>query len=151
LLKTKVFEVCRWINETHREEIIPWNTINKPPSAELRPNQTDQQSLPPYEILDEIIVGYVEDELAPVEIEKRMVTYDRSMKYRTTTGRDLIKDIYWVCQTTDRNEHKRRQAATGLKLTKKMFRFGREHPIVHRLAVRGVVKSMSGAAPTFPL
>lgn len=149
VLKTKVFEICRWINETSRDEIIPWNTINKPPSAELRPGQTDQQSLPPYEVLDEIIVGYVEDELAPSEIEKQMYSYDRAMKYNRDTGRDLVNDIYWVCQTTDRNEHKRKQSATGLKVSKKMFKMGREVPIVHKLPVRGVVKH--GASPSFPL
>lgn len=149
VLKTKVFDICRWINEQMRDEIIPWNTINKPPSAELRPGQTDQQSLPPYEVLDEIIVAYVEDELAPSEIEKAMYSYDRAMKYKANTGRDLVNDIYWVCQTTDRNEHKRKQSATGLKVSKKMFKMGREIPIVHKLPVRGVVKH--GASTSFPL
>jgi NAD+ synthase (glutamine-hydrolysing) len=149
LLKTRVFDLCRWINETTRDEIIPWNTINKPPSAELRPGQTDQQSLPPYPILDEIIVSFVEDEKSPDEIATEMVTYDRAMKYTHDTGRNLEDDVYWVCNTTVRNEHKRKQSATGLKLTKKMFKFGWEHPIVHKLPVRGQVKS--GAATAFPL
>lgn len=151
LFKTKVFDVCRWINETMRDEIIPWNTINKPPSAELRPDQIDQNSLPPYAVLDEILAAFVEDGKSPDEIAKGMQDYDRQMKYKGETGRDLIEDVYWVCQTTVRNEFKRKQSATGLKFTKKMFRFGWEHPIVHKLPVRGVSKQSGGAQPSFPL
>lgn len=151
LLKTKVFDLCRWINEAMRDEIIPFATIDKPPSAELRANQKDQDSLPPYPILDEIITKLVEEAKATDQIIKEMVTYDRSMKYKGETDRDLEGDIVWVCQKTMMNEFKRKQAPTGLKLTNKSFRFGLEWPIVHKLTVRGVAKQDSGAAPPFPL
>lgn len=140
LFKTKVFELCRWINDTLKEEIIPWNTINKPPSAELRANQTDQQSLPPYDVLDDILSQFVEHNKSPDEIAAPMKDYDLEMKYAERTGRNLQNDIYWVCQTVHRNEFKRKQAPTGLKLTEKMFKSGWEMPIVHKLPVHGVVK-----------
>jgi NAD+ synthase (glutamine-hydrolysing) len=151
LYKTKVFDLCRWINTTHREEIIPWDTINKPPSAELRKDQKDQDSLPPYETLDAILNCYVERQMAPDDIVAELVTFEKTMYYRKQFNRGLEDDVYWVCQTVDRNEFKRKQAATGLKLTEKMFKFGWEHPIVHKLAVHGHVKQETGASPAFPL
>ncbi len=115
LPKVRVYEVARWINR-HRE-IIPWNTIDKPPSAELRPDQKDQDTLPPYEILDAILELYVEQQLATDEIIAR--------GYDETTVR-------WIQRRVDLNEWKRHQAAPGLRVTSKAFGIGRRMPIVQR-------------------
>ena len=156
LMKTKVFDICRWINENMRDEVIPWNTINKPPSAELRPGQTDQETLPPYETLDEILMRFVELGHYPEQIVADMCGYDAVMQYRMKTidnvhpqGRDLTKDVYWVCQTVVRNEFKRKQAPTGLKLTNKLFKAGWEYPIVHKMPTHGVTKQVTGATAPF--
>ena len=115
LPKTRVYEVARWINR--EREIIPWNTIDKPPSAELRPDQKDQDTLPPYEILDGILELYVEHHLSPDEIIAR--------GFEETTVR-------WVQRRVDLNEWKRHQAAPGLRVTSKAFGIGRRMPIVQR-------------------
>ncbi len=115
LPKCRVYEVSRWINR--EREIIPWNTIDKPPSAELRPDQKDQDTLPPYEILDAILALYVENQLSADEIISR--------GYEETTVR-------WVQRRVDLNEWKRHQAAPGLRVTSKAFGIGRRMPIVHR-------------------
>ncbi|MGC3989947.1 MAG: NAD+ synthase [Chthoniobacteraceae bacterium] len=111
--KTKIYELSRWINR--EREIIPANTIEKPPSAELRPNQTDQDTLPPYEVLDEILKLYVEEMM---------------------TARDIIakcgldeKTVRWVARRVDLNEWKREQAAPGLRVTSRAFGLGRRMPI----------------------
>jgi NAD+ synthase (glutamine-hydrolysing) len=115
LPKVRVYEVSRWINR--EREIIPWNTIDKPPSAELRPDQKDQDTLPPYEILDGILALYVENQLSADEIISR--------GYEETTVR-------WVQRRVDLNEWKRHQAAPGLRVTSKAFGIGRRMPIVQR-------------------
>lgn len=115
LPKVKVYEVSRWINR--EREIIPWNTIDKPPSAELRPDQKDQDTLPPYEILDGILELYVEHQLSADEIISR--------GYEEATVR-------WVQRRVDFNEWKRHQAAPGLRVTSKAFGMGRRMPIVQR-------------------
>jgi NAD+ synthetase len=115
LPKTRVYEVARWINR--EQVIIPWNTIEKPPSAELRPDQEDQDTLPPYEILDGILELYVEHHLSPDEIIAR--------GFEETTVR-------WVQRRVDLNEWKRHQAAPGLRVTTKAFGVGRRMPIVQR-------------------
>ena len=115
LPKTRVYEVARWINR--EREIIPWNTIDKPPSAELRPDQKDQDTLPPYEILDGILELYVEHHLSADEIISR--------GYEEGTVR-------WVQRRVDLNEWKRHQAAPGLRVTTKAFGIGRRMPIVQR-------------------
>jgi NAD+ synthase (glutamine-hydrolysing) len=115
LPKVKVYEVSRWINR--EREIIPWNTIDKPPSAELRPDQKDQDTLPPYEILDGILELYVENQLSADEIISR--------GYEEATVR-------WVQRRVDFNEWKRHQAAPGLRVTSKAFGIGRRMPIVQR-------------------
>lgn len=115
LPKTKVFEVCRWINrETER---IPWSTIEKPPSAELRPDQKDQDTLPEYEILDAILDLYVVEHRSAEEIIE--LGYEESI-------------VRWIQRRVDLNEWKRQQAATGLRLTSKAFGIGRRMPIVQR-------------------
>jgi NAD+ synthetase len=115
LPKMMVYRICRWINR--HQEIIPWSTIEKPPSAELRPNQTDQDSLPPYEILDRIVEAYVVDGKSV----KEMV----GEGFSETLIRDILRKI-------DLNEYKRRQAAPGLKVTSRAFGVGRRMPIAQK-------------------
>lgn len=115
LPKVRVYEVSRWINR--EREVIPWNTLEKPPSAELRPDQKDQDTLPPYEILDGILELYVEHQLSADEIISR--------GFEESTVR-------WVQRRVDLNEWKRHQAAPGLRVTSKAFGIGRRMPIVQR-------------------
>ena len=114
--KTLAYRISRWINRDG--EIIPWRTIEKPPSAELRPDQEDADSLPPYETLDAIIGAYVERHLAPEAIAAE-----------TRLEPDLIEAMI---RLIDRAEYKRRQSAPVLKITAKAFGVGRRIPIVAR-------------------
>ena len=113
--KTMVYQLARWMNR--KREFIPRSTIGKPPSAELKPNQTDQDTLPPYDILDEILRLYVEENLS---------------------ARDIIahgfdeKTVRWVQRRVDLNEYKREQAAPGLKVTSRAFGLGRKMPIAQK-------------------
>ena len=113
--KTMVYELARCINR--EREIIPKSTIEKPPSAELKPNQTDQDILPPYDILDEILRLYVEENLSARDI--------------ITHGFDE-KTVRWVQRRVDLNEYKREQAAPGLKVTSRAFGVGRRMPIAQK-------------------
>jgi NAD+ synthetase len=113
--KTMVYELARWINR--EREIIPTSTIDKPPSAELKPNQKDQDTLPPYEILDEILQLYVEENLSARDIIAR--GFDEKM-------------VRWVQRRVDLNEYKREQAAPGLKVTSRAFGLGRKMPIAQK-------------------
>lgn len=115
LPKTWVFEVARWVNRD--EERIPWNTIEKPPSAELRPDQKDQDTLPEYDVLDAILELYVEQQLGAEEIVER--GFDETM-------------VRWIQRRVDLNEWKRQQAAPGIRVTSKAFGIGRRMPIVQR-------------------
>ncbi len=110
--KTLVYELARYINR--EREVIPRAIIEKAPSAELKPNQVDQDTLPPYEILDEILHHYIEERRSVEEIVER--------GFKTETVR-------WVAGAVERNEYKRRQAAPGLKVTTKAFGVGRRIPI----------------------
>ncbi len=112
--KTMVYELARHINR--EKEIIPQNSITKPPSAELRPNQFDQDSLPSYDVLDGILKAYVEDARSIDEIIR--------MGFDEKTVREIIRKV-------NRNEYKRRQAAPGVKVTSKAFGSGRRMPIAH--------------------
>jgi NAD+ synthase (glutamine-hydrolysing) len=114
--KLMVYELARWINR--ERELIPRSTIEKPPSAELRPNQRDEDSLPPYDVLDRILKSYIEDLKSPQEIADH---YGFDLK--------LVRDIALL---VDRNEYKRKQAAPGLKLTSRAFGFGRPFPIAQK-------------------
>lgn len=116
--KTMVYRVSRWINR--EKEIIPKDSITKPPSAELRPNQTDQDSLPPYEILDAILDLYVVQGCSAKEIVAK--GFDEATVKR-------------ILRLIDFNEYKRRQAAPGLKVTSKAFGIGRRIPIAQRYGV----------------
>jgi NAD+ synthase (glutamine-hydrolysing) len=121
VFKTQVYALARWINDdaqhAGRTPPIPQSSIEKPPSAELRPGQTDQDSLPPYDLLDAILRGYVEEGLS---------------------RRDLIAQGYAeavvndVARKVDLNEYKRKQAAPGLKITPLAFGVGRRIPIVQK-------------------
>jgi NAD+ synthetase len=117
LPKTLVYELSEYINRRAGREIIPRETIDKAPSAELRPDQKDQDSLPPYDILDGIIELYVEQRMAAGEIEKR--GYSR-------------ETVDFVLRLINLNEYKRFQAAPGLKVTSKAFGIGRRIPLVKR-------------------
>jgi NAD+ synthetase len=115
--KTTVWEMSRWINRKFEREIIPTSSITKVPSAELRPNQTDQDSLPPYELLDAILQRYIEEEKGAAEI--------------IAEGFDAAT-VTRIIRLIDRSEYKRRQAAPGLKVTSRAFGFGRRMPIAQR-------------------
>ncbi|MCX6959404.1 MAG: NAD+ synthase [Verrucomicrobia bacterium] len=115
LPKTLVYSLSRWINR--ESEIIPARSIEKAPSAELRPDQKDQDSLPPYDLLDAILALYVEENLPLREIVAR--GYDEAL-VRRITG------------MVDRNEYKREQAAPGLKVTGRAFGMGRRLPLAQR-------------------
>jgi NAD+ synthase (glutamine-hydrolysing) len=116
--KQQVYALCRWLNR--KEERIPQAIIDKVPSAELRPNQKDSDTLPPYDIVDKVLEGYVEEYLSAEEIARR---YDVPL----AVAEDLIGRIH-------RAEYKRRQSAPGIRVTKKAFRVGRRYPIVQRWA-----------------
>ncbi len=110
--KTMVWKMARWLNR--EREVIPETIITKPPSAELRPGQTDQDSLPPYDVLDRILELYVER--------------NASLREMVEEGLDegVVRE---VIRLIDRNEYKRRQAAPGLRITTKAFGVGRRYPI----------------------
>jgi NAD+ synthetase len=117
--KTMVYELAHEINRRAGREVVPRSTLTKPPSAELRPNQTDQDSLPPYEVLDEILARYEErlesiEQIVAAGFDSAMVT-------------EVVRKIHL-------NEYKRQQAAPGLKVTSRAFGFGRRMPIAARLA-----------------
>ncbi len=115
--KTMVYELARFINR--HGEIIPAACLTKPPSAELRPNQTDQDTLPPYDILDGILKLYIDEGRSKAEI--------------VAAGYDP-QTVAWVLRTVDRNEYKRWQAAPGLKVTSKAFGMGRRMPVAAKYA-----------------
>ena len=115
--KTLVYELSRWRNENGSPiDVIPREIIEKPPSAELRPNQKDEDSLPPYEVLDGVLQAYVEEDKSYVDIV--------SLGYDTDTVRQVMTAV-------DRNEYKRRQSPPGVKITSKAFGKDRRLPIVN--------------------
>ncbi len=116
VFKGDVYALARHINDREGREIVPENTITKPPSAELRPDQKDSDSLPPYDVLDEILKRYVEDHESPEAIVQ-------------ATGFEH-ETVARIARMVDRNEYKRRQAAPGLRISSKAFGIGRRLPIV---------------------
>lgn len=118
VFKTQVYELARYMNESAGRELIPRNTITKAPSAELRPGQVDQDTLPPYAVLDRVLRLYIE-ELQEVD----------DIVAKTGIDRDLVLDIL---RRVDQNEYKRRQAPPGLRVSPKAFGIGRRLPIVMR-------------------
>ena len=115
--KTLVYALCADLNERAGRDVIPRAVIEKPPSAELAPGQLDSDSLPPYDVLDPIIEGYVEDDLSVVELIAR--GHDEELTRR-------------VARMIDRNEYKRRQAAPGVRVSPKAFGKDRRLPITNR-------------------
>jgi NAD+ synthetase len=114
--KTMVYDLARYVNA--QKPVIPERILDKAPSAELKPDQTDQDDLPPYDILDAVLKASVEDL--------------KSFEDIINMGFDpvLVKDIL---SRIDRNEYKRSQAAPGLKVTSKAFGYGRRYPLAKRL------------------
>ncbi len=112
--KTRVYQAAQRLNEHAGRTVIPGRTLSKPPSAELRPHQTDQDTLPPYEQLDAILQGYVEEQRSP----EQMIAEGLSRN-----------DVTDVIRRVDLNEYKRRQAAPGLKVSARAFGVGWRMPI----------------------
>jgi len=123
VFKTQVYALAHWINadarRAGRQPPIPQSSIDKVPSAELRPNQTDQDSLPPYDVLDAVLKGYVEEGLSRGDLV--------SQGFSEAIVGDVIRKV-------DLNEYKRKQAAPGLKITPLAFGVGRRIPIVQKYA-----------------
>jgi NAD+ synthase (glutamine-hydrolysing) len=117
LPKTLVYEIARWRNARSREAVIPKRVFERPPTAELRPRQTDQDSLPPYDVLDPIIRGYIED--------------DQSTTDLVASGFDP-RTVEHVLTLVDRSEYKRRQSPPGVKITHRALGKDRRMPITNR-------------------
>ena len=124
LYKTRVFETCRWRNANHRPwmlapagQVIPPRVIDKPPSAELRPDQKDEDSLPPYPVLDAILEGLVDNDLSVADLVAK--GFDR-----TTVKK--IEHLVYI------SEYKRFQSAPGTRLTKRAFWLDRRYPVANR-------------------
>lgn len=137
VLKTTCYDLARWINANHAAigfavPPIPENVLTKPPSAELRPNQTDQDSLPPYEALDAIIAGFVDREESPATIAAK-------------AGLDAALVERW-CRAIDRNEYKRNQSAVVLKVSPRTFGPGRPMPIVMKMTTMEAGKVIANDA-----
>jgi NAD+ synthase (glutamine-hydrolysing) len=116
--KTMVYELARYLNRD--AEVIPESTLTKAPSAELRPDQKDQDTLPPYDILDQIIQLYLVE----------------TQSFQDIVGRGFNPEVVrWVIRAIDTNEYKRRQAAPGLKITSKAFGMGRRIPIAAKFEI----------------
>ena len=111
----RVYELSRHLNRRAGRELIPASTLEKAPSAELRPDQTDQDSLPPYELLDRILEGLVAGNLPPAKVA------------RATGAPEAL--VAGLARQIDRAEYKRQQAAPGLKVSTKAFGSGRRIPI----------------------
>ncbi|MEX1196135.1 MAG: NAD+ synthase [Dehalococcoidia bacterium] len=115
--KTLVYRLCRYRNQLSERPVIPESVLTKPPSAELKPGQLDQDTLPPYEVLDEIIEEYVEEDRSIEDIVA--LGFDKAMVERAVV-------------MINRNEYKRRQSPPGVKITPKAFGRDRRLPIAHR-------------------
>jgi len=121
ITKTTVYELCRYRNTLG--PAIPERVMTKPPSAELKPGQKDTDSLPPYDQLDPILIGYIEDDLSPEEL---------------VAAGHQPETVARVIQLVDRSEYKRRQAPPGVKITERAFGRDRRMPIVNRYSPNGV-------------
>lgn len=119
VLKTEVFRLAQYVNEQAGRGRIPANVLVKPPSAELRPDQKDEDSLPPYDILDQILKGYIEDDMTPEQLVR--MGLDSEM-------------VRLAVRLVNRNEYKRRQAPVGIKVTPRAFGRDRRMPITGRFS-----------------
>jgi len=117
VFKGTVYRLVRWRNEQAGRELVPASVLERPPSAELRAEQTDQDSLPPYDVLDAILAGYVEEDLDAVELVRRGLPRE---------------DVERVIRMVDKAEYKRRQAPPGIKISTKAFGRDRRLPITNR-------------------
>jgi NAD+ synthase (glutamine-hydrolysing) len=115
--KTWVYRLVRWRNEQEGRELVPASVLDRPPSAELRHEQRDEDSLPPYDLLDRILEGYIEDDLDAVELVHRGLPPE---------------DVERVIRMVDRAEYKRRQAPPGIKISSRAFGRDRRLPITNR-------------------
>lgn len=116
--KTKAFELCTWRNS--QGYVIPQRVIDRPPSAELAPDQKDEDSLPPYPVLDKLLQGYIEDDLSAADL---------------IAAGFKQEDVLRVIKLVDMNEYKRRQAAPGTRVTPKAFGKDRRYPLVNKWPV----------------
>ena len=119
VLKTDVYKIARWVNR--EKEIIPSDSITKPPSAELRPGQKDQDSLPPYEILDDILNLYIVKNFSKPEIV--------ALGFDVAVVNDVVNKVNF-------SEYKRRQAAPGLKVSSRAFGMGRRIPVAQKFRTK---------------
>ena len=124
VLKGWVYRLTRWRNEQAGRDLVPASVLERPPSAELRVDQLDEESLPPYDVLDAILQGYVEEDLDAVELVRRGLP---------------AEDVERVIRMVDRAEYKRRQAPPGLKLSTKAFGRDRRLPITNRYEGRAEI------------
>lgn len=118
--KERVYQLAHHVNRLYSKEIIPLSTIEKPPSAELRPNQKDSDFLPSYSVVDAVLEGYIEQNLSPEKIAEQH-------HFDLALVKGLIKKIH-------ASEYKRRQAPPGLRVTEKAFTVGRRFPIVQKFS-----------------
>jgi NAD+ synthase (glutamine-hydrolysing) len=121
VFKGWVYRLVRWRIEQEERELVPASVVDRPPSAELRHDQLDQDSLPPYDVLDAILAGYVEEDLDAVELVRRGLPAD---------------EVERVIRMVDRAEYKRRQAPPGIKISTKAFGRDRRLPITNRFQSR---------------
>jgi NAD+ synthase (glutamine-hydrolysing) len=121
VFKGWVYRLVRWRNEHEGRELVPASVLDRPPSAELRYEQRDDESLPPYEVLDEILAGYVEEDLDAAELVSRGLPPD---------------EVERVIRMVDRAEYKRRQAPPGIRISVKAFGRDRRLPITNRYESR---------------
>ena len=124
LYKTRVFDTCRWRNENHRDwmlapagVVIPPRVIDKPPSAELRPDQRDDDSLPPYPVLDAILDGLIDQDLSVADLVAQ--GFDRATVKK-------VEHLVYI------SEYKRFQSAPGTRLTRRAFWADRRYPVANR-------------------
>jgi NAD+ synthase (glutamine-hydrolysing) len=115
--KTWVYRLVRWRNDQEGRELVPASVLDRPPSAELRHEQRDDDSLPTYDLLDRILEGYIEDDLDAVELVHRGLPSE---------------DVERVIRMVDRAEYKRRQAPPGIKISSRAFGRDRRLPITNR-------------------
>jgi NAD+ synthase (glutamine-hydrolysing) len=121
VFKGWVYRLVRWRNEQEDRELVPASVLERPPSAELRYEQLDEDSLPPYDVLDSILAGYVEEDLDAIELVRRGLP---------------AEDVERVIAMVDRAEYKRRQAPPGIKISTKAFGRDRRLPITNRFEAR---------------